>query len=156
VRERELEDYLHRQIPLSRAMAVRVYEIGEREVTLRAPLAPNINHHETVFGGSAAALTILAAWSLLHLRLRTAGIAARLVIQRNTMDYEQPIAAEFAARAFLESEQQWHTFTATLARRGRARISVAALLEHNGVVAGRFSGQFVASVAAAGSARPPP
>jgi thioesterase domain-containing protein len=152
VLERELEDYLHRQIPLSRAMAVRVHEIGVRGVTLRAPLAPNINHHETVFGGSASALSILAAWSLLHVRLRAAGVAARLVIQRNTMDYEQPIAAEFAARAFLESEQQWQAFTATLARRGRARISVAAFLEHNGVVAGRFSGQFVAIATPAGSA----
>ena len=65
----QLERYLHEHIPLSKAMGVSVLSVGEEAVTLRAPLAPNINHRETVFGGSASALAILAAWSLLHTRL---------------------------------------------------------------------------------------
>jgi thioesterase domain-containing protein len=84
----ELEAYLHEHIPLSHAMQVAVVELGPDTVVLRAPLAPNINHRETVFGGSASAVAILAAWSLLHTRLTSAGISARLVIQRNTMSYD--------------------------------------------------------------------
>jgi thioesterase domain-containing protein len=98
----ELEQYLHEHIPLSRAMAVGVASIDEGTVILRAPLAPNINHQESVFGGSASALAILAGWSLLHVRLRAAGVASRLVIQRNTVDYEQPLTGAFTARAWLE------------------------------------------------------
>src|SRR4051812_8071949 len=83
----ELEDYLHSHIPLSAAMQVAVDTVDVHGVVLRAPLAPNINHRDTVFGGSASAVAILAAWSLLHTRMRQEGIAARLVIQANTMDY---------------------------------------------------------------------
>jgi thioesterase domain-containing protein len=94
----ELEAYLHQHIPISRAMQVAVVELAPGSVTLRAPLAPNINHRETVFGGSASAVAILAAWSLLHVRLASAGITSRLVIQHNTMSYDLPIAGAFTAR----------------------------------------------------------
>src|SRR5690348_6074200 len=92
----ELERYLHEHIPLSKAMQVSVRSINEAAVVLEAPLEPNINHRETVFGGSAASIATLAAWSLLHTRLRREGIATRLVIQRNTMEYEQAILGRFA------------------------------------------------------------
>ncbi|RYE53550.1 MAG: hypothetical protein EOP18_08925, partial [Rhizobiaceae bacterium] len=65
-------------------MQVRVVAASVERVTLSAPLAPNINHRATVFGGSASAVAILSAWSLLHLRLssdHTTGLikALRLV-----------------------------------------------------------------------------
>jgi thioesterase domain-containing protein len=140
----DLERYLHLHIPLSRAMAVTVRSVAADEVVLQAPLAPNINHRDTVFGGSAAALAILAAWSLLHVRLRAQGIEARLVIQRNTMEYERPMDGDFTARAALMQPHKWHAFTAMLARKGRARIAVAAVLAQGGQPAGRLSGEFVA------------
>jgi thioesterase domain-containing protein len=140
----ELERYLHAHIPLSKAMAVAVLSVGQDEVVLQAPLAPNINHRDTVFGGSAAALAMLAAWSLLHARLHAERIDARLVIQRNTMEYERPMDADFTARATLAQPQKWHAFTAMLARRGKARITVAAVLAQDGHGAGRLSGEFVA------------
>jgi thioesterase domain-containing protein len=82
---KELEQYLHEHIPLSQAMQVSVLDAKEDCVVLSAPLAPNINHTETIFGGSASAVAILAAWSLVHVRLKGAGIAYSIVIQRNTM-----------------------------------------------------------------------
>jgi thioesterase domain-containing protein len=148
----DLERYLHEHIPLSKAMAVAVEVVSPDEVVLRAPLAPNINHRETVFGGSASALAILAAWSLLHTRLRAEGIASRLVIQRNTMAYEQPILGEFTAHASLEDGAAWPTFTRMLARKGKARIAVRSALRHGGQVVGSFSGEFVA-LAATGAPR---
>ncbi len=140
----ELEKYLHDHIPLSKAMQVSVVSINEDSVVLRSPLAPNINHRETVFGGSASAVAILAAWSLLHTRLRREGIDSRLVIQRNTMEYEQPIFDDFIAKSSLEQAGDWPKFTRMLVRRGKARIAVMSVLEHAGEVAGRFVGEFVA------------
>lgn len=139
-----LEDYLHRHIPLSKAMGLTALAVSDSEVVLQAPLAPNINHRETVFGGSAAALAILAAWSLVHCRLRGQGIDGRLIIQRNTMAYERPITGEFTATAALDPSADWQRFSQLLTRRGRARIGVAAVLGCAGLVAGRFSGDFVA------------
>ena len=39
---------------------------------------------------SSAAVAILAAWTYLHVALRGSGVATRLVIQRNTIDYLAP------------------------------------------------------------------
>ena len=142
----ELERYLHEHIPLSRAMQVAVRQVQDDGVVLAAPLAPNINHRETVFGGSASAVATLAAWALLHARLRGAGIAARLVIQRNSMEYTRPIAGDFIARSFLPEPHRWETFMHMLQRRGRGRIVAAARLEYGGCEAGRFSGEFVALI----------
>jgi thioesterase domain-containing protein len=140
----ELEQYLRAHIPLSKAMAVEVVSVADSAVVLRAPLAPNTNHRDTVFGGSASALAILAAWSLLHVRLRAAGMANRLVIQRNSMEYRRAIPGAFTARATLGEEREWARFSATLARRRKARITVTAVLEHGDEVAAAFTGEFVA------------
>jgi len=45
-----LKEYLYSHIPLTRAMEVEVDSISDTAITLSAP---NINHCETVFGGSA-------------------------------------------------------------------------------------------------------
>lgn len=140
----ELERYLHEHIPLSRAMQVSVQSLSEDAVALAAPLAPNVNHFHTVFGGSASALAILAAWSLLHTRLARAGLSCTLVIQRNSISYEQPMAGRFTARSFLEPSQDWAAFTRLFARRGKGRLTVSSVLEADGQVAGHFSGEFVA------------
>src|SRR3954470_15344709 len=95
----EVEVYLHEHIPLSAAMGVRVLACEAGGVRLHAPLAPNINHRATVFGGSASAVAILAAWTWLHFALRDAELPSRLVIQSNTMDYLAPIADDFEAYA---------------------------------------------------------
>jgi len=140
----ELEAYLHAHIPLSAAMAVRVLEVGPEAVRLWAPLEPNINHRSTVFGGSASAVAILAAWSLLHTRLLADGVAARLVIQRNTMDYLAPIAGNFTATATLAAAADWSLFCRTLDRHGRARIEAVVRLDFEQQDAGRLTGSFVA------------
>jgi thioesterase domain-containing protein len=142
--EQDLQRYLHEHIPLSGAIQVSVLRVLPEEVVLAAPLAPNINHRATVFGGSASAVAILAAWSLLHTRLHDAGIEARLVIQSNTMHYELPATTDFTARSFIEKADAWPHFIRLLARKGRARITVAAVLECKGVQVGRLHGEFVA------------
>jgi len=139
-----LEQYLHDHIPLSKAMEVSVLSIDRESVVLQAPLAPNINHRETVFGGSASALAILSAWSLLHTRMRSEGINSRLVIQRNTMHYDLPITGEFTARSALEKPENWNKFMRTFSRMGKARITVTSALECEGKIVGTLSGEFVA------------
>ena len=113
-------------------------------VVLQAPVKPNINHHETVFGGSASALAILAAWTLIQVRFRAEGLDYRLVIQQNTMEYIQPIPGQFTAHASLEDPEAWQKFTRVLARKGKARIAVSSTLVYANQVNGRFSGKFVA------------
>ena len=116
---RELETYFHQHIPTSAAMQVSVVEISSEEVVLGAPLAPNINHRETAFGGSVSALAILAAWALLHTRLAAMEFKCTLVIQSNTMQYEKPIAGNFIATASIPTAERWLSFIRMLQRKGR-------------------------------------
>ncbi|MDQ0392784.1 YiiD C-terminal domain-containing protein [Labrys monachus] len=141
---RALTAYLHAHIPLSAAMQVSVVAASTDAVVLGAPLEPNINHRSTVFGGSASAVAILAAWSLLHLRLTADGLPSRLVIQSNRMDYDRPISGAFTATSSLSDPSGWPRFVKTLARHKRARIEARAILTYGEAVAGRFEGEFVA------------
>lgn len=141
----ELQACLHERLPLTQAMQVVVASITVDSVILSAPLAPNINHHDTVFGGSASTLTITAAWSLVYVLLQAAEVDSQIVIQRNTMEYQQPMRGAFTARSFITEPDAWPLFMRTLQRKGRARINVSALLEYQQQIAGRFTGEFVAT-----------
>ena len=140
----ELEHYLRTRIPLSAAMGVQVRSVTPDRVELCAPLAPNVNHRETVFGGSAAAVATLAAWSLLQVRMRPIDARARLVIQRNTMRYEQPITGDFAAVCQAPEDPAWERFLSTLRRHGRARITLAAAVTQADRRVALFEGDFAA------------
>jgi len=139
-----LQQFLERRIPLSTAMAVEVVAAGPDGVTLGAPLEPNINHRDTVFGGSAAAVAILSAWGLLFLRLRDEHPNATIVIQRHTMRHLRPITGAFTASSCLADPGAWDRFVITFARRKLARVSVRAVLRCENEQVGEFEAAFVA------------
>jgi len=142
--ELEVQQYLHRHIPLTVAMGVRVKVATPGRVELAAPLAPNINHHDTVFGGSASALATLSAWTLVHVGLRHAKVVATTVIQRNVMSYEEPIHGDFSAVCTLTDDTAWQRFLRVLERRGRGRITMNAHLLFEERPVASFEGDFVA------------
>lgn len=143
MREHELETFLRERIPLSSAMEVRVQSISAGRVVLSAPIAPNMNHRDTAFGGSASALAILAAWSVVCVRMQDEGLEGRIVIRRNTMSYDQPIAADFSATASAPDEAAWNKLRSALARGRPGRVRVKAILECMGERTGELIGEFV-------------
>jgi len=136
-------EYLHRNIPLTAAMQLRVTGGGAGRIELLAPLPPNRNHRDTAFGGSLATLGIVSGWALLQQELRRHGLDARIVIQRSECEYVEPVEADFTARCSLPAED-WERFLATLRKRGRARITLYSSLCSAGREAVRHSGTFVA------------
>ena len=87
---------------------------------------------------------MLAAWGLLYVRLDREQRPARLVIQRCSMEYLQPIDAEFAAVSTLAAGEDWSRFLAGIERKGRARIAVRVDLDSRDRRVGEFTGEFVA------------
>lgn len=140
----QLEQFLHEHIPLSKAMGVQVRKSNTDHVVLSAPLTPNINHRSTAFGGSVSAVAILAAWALLYIRLRQAGLQSHLVIQQNTMKYERPIVGKFIAFSSMEDSSAWIKFQEMLKRKQRARISIKVTIRCHGENVGEMQGDFVA------------
>lgn len=137
-----VEAYLHQHIPISAAMGITVEVIEPDQVTLAAPLEPNVNHRSTVFGGSCASVAILAAWTLVHLHVSAIG-PARVVIQHGATDYLAPITGSFRATCRVEQDA-WQRFDTAFRRKGRARIELEALVEAGGVPVATFRGTYVA------------
>ena len=143
----ELEEFVYAQIPLAGALGIKVRQASFDSVTLWAPLASNVNHRGTVFGGSASAIAILAGWLLMYVRLQSKDALATIVIQRNEMLYLTPIRNDFEVRAVLAAGEDWDRFLQTLQRRQKARVDVSANLISNKTQVGKFSGSFVAILA---------
>jgi thioesterase domain-containing protein len=140
----EITRYLHEHIPLTRHLGATVLEWDGTSVRLGAPLAPNLNHRATAFGGSLSALAILSGWALVHLALRERGLDARVVIQRTELDFEEPVAGDFSATSALPPAREWERFLATLSRHRRARVTVSSTLRTTSGVGGEHRGTYVA------------
>jgi thioesterase domain-containing protein len=136
-------EYLHRNIPLTAAMQLRVLRSDAGSIELLGPLPPNRNHRDTAFGGSLATLGIVSGWALLQQELRRQGLDARIVIQRSECDFVEPVDADFTAQCSLPAAD-WQRFLATLDKRGRARITLHSSLRCAGREVVRHSGTFVA------------
>lgn len=140
-----LQTYLTEAIPLYGAMQASVEGADTRSVALIAPLAPNTNHQSTAFGGSVASLATLACWGWLWVLLRDAGIDARLVVSRSEIDYLKPVMTALHAQCDAPDPIAPRAFLDGLARKGRARIELDAMVTDDaGVVCARFNGRFVA------------
>lgn len=139
-----IETYLHRHIPISREMGVRVISVDASGVRLAAALEPNTNHQSTAFGGSISSLAILAAWSVAQFGLRERGVEARVVIQRSLVDYLKPISGELEAYAPSPTDREWGRLLSGVERRGKGRIRLSAEVTSNGDVAAAFEGLYVA------------
>jgi thioesterase domain-containing protein len=138
-----VEQYLHEHIPLSKAMAVSVTSIDDNGVILSAPLLPNINHRSTAFGGSLSAVTILSAWTLVHVRLQPLSIPCQIVIQSSNINYLKPIESDFQSHCITPSLQNWNRFVKTFSTKGKGRILLDAEIYSKGLLSGKFQGEYV-------------
>lgn len=139
-----LEQLLHAEIPLSRAMQVRVLRFDHQGLVLGAALAPNLNHKKTAFGGSLNSLATLACWGLIQLLRPETKTAMTVVIQESRVQFLKPVARDFEAICPLPAPDKLEKFLHTLERKGRARLELEATISASGAIALSFQGRFVA------------
>ena len=137
-----LEQLLHREIPISWAMGIRVTHYDGANMSLDAPLEPNFNHKSTAFGGSLYSLAVLCGWGLLHLRLADARIHKHIVIQESNIRYLHPVVQDLHAECRLD-DAALKRFLLTLEKHGRARISLDVAITQGNRNAVEFSGRYV-------------
>ena len=143
---RHLEAVLHRDIPLTQAMGVKVLDWHDQQLRLHLPLDANVNHKSTMFGGSLYCGAVLAGWGWLHLRLKEEGIEdGHIVIQEGQISYPLPVTQDATAICVAPQEKVWKRFVATYQRYGRARLALQTWIVNEGskVHAVIFTGQYV-------------
>jgi thioesterase domain-containing protein len=141
-----LQSVLHHDIPLTREMGLQVLDWHDQCLRLQLPLAPNVNHKCTMFGGSLYCGAVLVGWGWLHLRLRELGIDdGHIVIQEGQINYPLPVTGTAIARCPAPEQNAWERFLAMYQRRGRARLTLETLVSNEGSdqAAVTFIGQYV-------------
>ena len=139
---REIEEFLHRQIPLTAAMGVQVESYDGRQLVLTAPLALNHNHLGTAFGGSLSAMATLAGYGLLWLELGDR--SAHIVVRDGAIHYRRSVRKEIRAVCERPDAELISAFRDEFAKNGKARIRLEVNVVEDGVTAVEFSGTFVA------------
>lgn len=137
-----LQRTLHDEIPLTRAMDVRVAAYDGHLLRLTAPLPPNVNDKGTAFGGSLYSLAVLCGWSLLHLKIKEAGLAHNIVIQEANVRYLLPVSDDMTAECHIDDEAVSQLYD-TLNSRDRARLPLEIVIKQNERPAFEFSGRYV-------------
>jgi thioesterase domain-containing protein len=140
--ELEAEQYFHQQIPLTRAMGVRVVADDEKGFVIEAPVALNSNHLRTAFGGSINAVATLAAYGLLWLELRRP--AAHVVVAESAIRFLRPVRETIQAICLRPERTEWAAFQTRFAEKGKARITLRVSVVEGGETAAEFEGIFVA------------
>ncbi|HEV2109765.1 MAG TPA: YiiD C-terminal domain-containing protein [Gammaproteobacteria bacterium] len=143
VRAARLERYMRRTIPLVEQMQVRVAALDGAGLSLTAPLAPNINHEQTAFGGSLASLATLACWGYLWLLLEDEP-GMHMVVNEAHIRYLKPVTGALTARCEAPPEETLRKFLDTLKRRGKARIELKATSNQDDNLCAEYTGSFVA------------
>jgi thioesterase domain-containing protein len=139
---RQIQELLHSKMPLTRAMGVRVEAYDGARLILSAPLAANVNHLGTAFGGSLNALAVLSGYGLLWLELQET--ECHIVIRDSTISYERPVRGELRAICVRPEAAALAAFKKKFQQKGKARIALTATIEEQGITAVRFQGTFVA------------
>jgi thioesterase domain-containing protein len=141
---RALRTKLRRDMPITRALGLRVVGNEGGGLVLSSPLGPNINHKGTAFAGSLNATATLAGWGTIWLLLREHGIRSHVVIQDSTVHYFRPVTGDFTARCRGPSPTAVDRLVNAMRKRGRGRIELDVLVADALGDAVRFHGRYVA------------
>ena len=149
---RALRIKLRRDMPITRALGLRVVGREGAGLVLASPLAPNINHKGTAFAGSLNATATLAGWGTIWLVLREHGIRSHVVIQDSAVHDFRPVTGDFTARCRAPSSSAIERLVKSVVKKGRGRIELDVMIADASGDAVRFHGRYVA-MAEGGAAR---
>lgn len=141
---RALDAHLQAMPPVA-ALGLRIAGYDGARLKLHAPLAANVNDKGCAFGGSLVSLMTLAAWGLVTLRLQQAGVPAEVFVADSQVRYLAPLYDDLNAGARLAVDASWECFLADLRGRGRASVSIEAVVRlPDGGVAAQCRARYVA------------
>jgi thioesterase domain-containing protein len=142
---RQAQAYFHEQIPITRAMGLRVVKNDENGFVVEASVALNSNHLRTAFGGSINAVATLAAYGLLWLELSDP--TAHVVVAESSIRFLRPVRETIRAICLRPGAEEIRAFHSHFVAGGKARITLRVKVIEAGETAAEFDGIFVARTA---------
>jgi thioesterase domain-containing protein len=142
----KLQQVMHRDIPLTKAIGIRVSACNQHGLVLSAPLEPNVNDKGSVFSGSLSTTATLAGWGSIWLLLHQQELTGTIVIQDSTIQYLQPVWSAFYAQSYYPPAEEIEQFYVMLRRRKRARLAIRVEICDNETTLVTFQGRYVAQL----------
>lgn len=136
-----LEATYHNLIPISAHMGVKVVSWDGQKLVLSAPLANNINHQQSAFGGSLFSLAALAGWGLLQLKLGELELHCNTVIAGGNVSYALPVFDDFICECSLPDA--WPELVEKLKAKGKGALELPSVIVTKDGQAMEFNGHYV-------------
>ena len=138
-----LQKILNEEIPITRALGISVDYLTENSIILSAPLANNINHKSTAFGGSLYSVAVLAGWAMIYSILDSLNLHAHIVIHESDIQYLKPVNQDIQASCKIINHSEFDKKIKLFKRKGISRIMLNVEVKNSGQLAVRFTGQYV-------------
>jgi len=137
----ELQSTWHEGIPISAAMGIEIARFADDELVVKAALAPNINVHGTAFAGSLYAICALTGWGMTWLKLRSAGLAGRIVIAEGQIRYRRAVAEDIVCTCRFDPSEH-AAILAGVRDSGSGTLPLVCTITTGGREAVRFEGVY--------------
>ena len=141
---KELEKKLHKEIPLTNFMQLKVSNYDENELVTTAPLDVNINDKGTAFGGSLATICIISGWSLSWLISKELGFDSNnIVIIKNETSFRKPVTKDIICYTKKPSFEKIKLLKQKLETKKSASIKIESAIIENNEICVEFLGYYV-------------
>ena len=142
--EYEFEQFLHKQIPITKEMGISVIEFTPSRVKISAKLEPNLNHKCTAFGGSINSLMTVCGWAMVYANIKEIDKDAHIVIQKSSINFLVPIDKDFIAECILLDEVSRKKFFEMYNKHCKARLKLKVTCNDEQLLLAEYEGQYVA------------
>lgn len=138
----KLTEFFEAHLPITDFMGLTVDSYDGQQLTLKAPLAPNINDKQTAFGGSLYNACVMACWGFAYLKTLEAQLDGNQVVVSGNIKYKRPVTGEIKATCSTPGEEAEHHFVDGFERHGKGKIELKATVICEGKVAVEFEGVY--------------
>ena len=139
---KRLTEFFVAHVPLTQFMELDVDSYDGQQLTLKAPLEPNINDKQTAFGGSLFNACVMTCWGFAYLKTLEAKLDGNQVVVSGNIKYKRPVTGEIKATCTTPGEEAEHHFIDGFERHGKGKIELKATVMCEGKVAVEFEGTY--------------
>jgi thioesterase domain-containing protein len=124
-------------------MRIAVASYDGKTLTVRAPLAPNLNVSGTAFAGSLFSTCVLAGWGATWLALRQRGFATSAIVAADSsIQYRKAVTSDLTCRCSPDADAM-NAALELFAAKGRASLDLACTIDNGDNRAVTFTGKYV-------------
>jgi thioesterase domain-containing protein len=142
----DLQELIVGDMPITKYLQFSIDRYDENGLVLSAPLAPNVNHRGTAFGGSISMMATLAGYGMTLLILEDFGIPYHIVVQKGNISFNKPVKNNFKVICSHPKKDDHDKFKKMFLQKGMGRIYQHCTIQEieNNVDAVSFNGAYVA------------